>query len=208
MKPSKQKQDSLTPARGQALIEFAVIGSLALLALAFLMQIGLQMNYRQEIAQQTFRLAMQTAQSEDELESQAINYQQIRNRQVPDPRHGFAILPRAMTDAGATVTWGEWLTFLADDRDSQPRIVANLDGQIKEYRSEDLIPDTPLIGAIDKTLSSTGAIHQDNEGSRLSTTTTEDTTVTFNVTQDPTLTSSLTAGCDFQGADWECSGAP
>ena len=66
------------PRRGQALIEFAIVGSIALMALAFLIQIGLRMNYQQEMDQQTFRRAMKIAQSENAIESARISYNQYR----------------------------------------------------------------------------------------------------------------------------------
>ena len=182
---------------GQALIEFAIVGSLALLALAFLIQIGLRMNYQQEIEQQTFRRALRVAQNEGEEESQAIQYQHFRNRQIPDPSQGFAIMPRTTSQASATVTWGEGLTFLADDRDSQPRIIVHLDDTEREFRSEDLQDDQPLVGHIRKEIQSASEIQQDNSASRLNTTTTETTTMTLNTNNNDPISSTLTSDVNF-----------
>ena len=49
---------------GQALIEFAIMGSIALLAFTVLIQMGLRMNYQQEIQQDAFRNALRIAQNE------------------------------------------------------------------------------------------------------------------------------------------------
>ncbi len=124
--------------RGQALVEFAIIGSLALLALALLIQVGLRANYQQEIEQQNFRRAMQEAQKEDEEESQAVSVYQVRDRQVPNPADGLGIMSRSRTEASSTVTWGEYLTFLDDGRESQPLTVVRLNDQEQRYRAEDL----------------------------------------------------------------------
>ena len=191
--------------RGQALVEFAVMGSLALLALAFMIQIGLRANYQQDISQQTFRRALSLAQQEgDDKESQSIQVQQFRDRQIPNPAQGFAIMPRTTTQGGATVTWGEALTFLDKERDSQPRIIVDLNGNAQEFRSDDLAAGQPLVRHISKRLSSTGAITQNNAGGSLETTTTESTTMTLNTTNHATVSSQLSSSCHFEGSNWTC----
>jgi len=132
MKPSKHG--------AQALVEFAIFGSLFLVALAFLVQIGLRMNYQQEIEQQTFRRAMSAAQQEGDEESQMTTYYQVRHRQIPDPSDGFAVQPRVRTESAATVVWSEFLTFLDRGRDSQPRTLVHLDNTPpgEPIRAEDL----------------------------------------------------------------------
>lgn len=165
---------------GQALLEFALFGSVALLALAFMIQIGLTMNYQQEIEQQTFRRALRIAQSEAaDVESQSVQVQQYRDRQVPDPSEGFGMMSRVMTQAGATVTWGEYLTFLADDRESQPRIVYFVNtSPPAEFRSEDFPEsDEPDVRAIHQVSISKGRSYQNSSGSGLKTTTTQQTTL-------------------------------
>lgn len=155
------------------MIELAIFGSLALLALAFLIQIGLRQNFQQEIEQTAFRRALRVAHSENkeivgslgwntiEEESQAISYNYFRNRRLPNPSDGFAVAPRSLTQGSGTVTWGEWLTYLTDDRDSQPRIIVNLDDQqALDARSEDFPKDQPLVRHIHKDLNGAAQIEQ------------------------------------------------
>lgn len=172
------------------MIEIAIFGSIALLALAFMIQIGLRQNFQQEIEQDAFRRALRVAQNEGDAESQAIQYNYFRNRRIPNPADDFAITPRTLTQAGATVTWGEWLTYLADDRDSQPRIIVNLDDQsAPEFRSEDFASDKPLISKIQKQVDGASQIQQSNTSSSLNAGSTESTTLTLS--NDSTVSSSI-----------------
>ena len=105
------------------------------------------------------------------------------------------------------MTWGEWLTYLADDRDSQPRIIVHMDDAETEFRSEDLKKDVngepmPLVGTIHKDLNSTGTVTQTQAGSSDATTTNETTTLTFHADKnkdgiDDQLSSSLTTNTNF-----------
>ncbi len=178
--------------RGQAMIEFAVMGSVALLALTMLIQMGLRMNYQQEIQQDAFRQAMRIAQNEGDNESQAIQYNAFRNRRTPNPSEGVGVMPRVLTQGNATVTWGEWLTYLNQSRDSQPRIIVNLDDQSeREFRSEDFIDvaNQPLVRRITKDLTGSGKIQQNNFKSTLASDTTESTTM--ELSNGASLTSSV-----------------
>lgn len=165
------------------MLEFAIVGSVALLALAFMIQIGLRMNYQQEIEQQTFRRAMQVAHSEDDEESRSIQYQHFRERQIPDPSEGFGIMPRTLTQAGATVIWGEYLTYLADDRDSESRIIFQVNADPpREFRSSDFEganEDDPTIRQVDRITTSRGLSYQNNANSGIQTTTEQRTTLTL-----------------------------
>ena len=98
----------MTPNAGQALVELAIFGSLGLMALTFLIQMGLRLNYQQELQQQTFRRALLMAKCEgdgfkplvecvkrvpgvsDDEESQATVLNQFRDRQMPIPRWASA----------------------------------------------------------------------------------------------------------------------
>lgn len=175
------------------MIEFAVLGSIALLALTMLIQMGLQMNYQQEIQQDAFRRAMRTAQNEGTEESQAIQYNAFRNRRAPNPSEGFGVTPRMLTQGNSTVTWGEWLTFLTPgNRSSQPRIIINLDDQSEqEFRPEDFaaVADQPLVRRVTKDLTGGGTIQQNNGGSTLASDTTESTTM--ELSNGAALTSSV-----------------
>ena len=167
---------------GQAMIELAIFGSFAILALGFLIQIGLRQNFQQEIEQTAFRRALVLAQEED-MESQSIQYNYFRNRRLPNPADGFGVTPRSLTQAGATVTWGEWLTYLTDDRDSQPRIIVSLDDQDTiDARSEDFPEGEPLVKHIHKDLSGSAQIGQVNSSGLSSASTSsssENTTLTL-----------------------------
>ncbi len=190
--------------RGQAMIELAVMGSLSLMALALLIQMGLRMNYQQEIEQQTFRQAQKVAKTGDPV--QAVVIYQIRNRIMPNPSFGMPIRPRVQTQASSSVTWHPRLTRLQNkDRPSEPLIRVELDdwrpgkgGTREDYRSDDLIDDggpekkEPIIAKIRKTTTVTpnSYIRQSGSGGTLSTsadvTSTEDTTLTLNVNRGPT----------------------
>ena len=199
---------SLELAMGQAMIEFAIIGSTALMALAFLIQIGLRMNYQQEIEQQTFRLALKRAQEEGDVESEAILYQHIRDREIPDPASEPTIMPRTSTQASSAVTWGEYLTFLADDRDSQPRVVVHVnDTRADNFRSGDFEgggapKDAPLVRAIHNQFTSTGQLTQASGASSLSSSSSASTTVTLKNGQ--TVSGSAGGSCGFSGGAWRC----
>lgn len=146
-------------------MEFSILGSVALLALALLIQLGLRMNFQQEIQQDAFRRALALAHSEGKTESQATQYNYFRNRRIPNPSEGFGITPRVMTQGNATVTWGEWLTYLDDDRDSQPRVVVNLDDRsVPEFRAGDFPADQPLVRRVTKELVGSAEIQQGNSG--------------------------------------------
>ena len=214
----------MTPNAGQALVELAIFGSLGLMALTFLIQMGLRLNYQQELQQQTFRRALLMAKCEgdgfkplvecvkrvpgvsDDEESQATVLNQFRDRQMPNPSLGFGIRPRTTTAASATVTWGERLTFLGDDRDSQPRLVVQLNDQRRSYRSEDVIESQPFVKEITKTLVTDKAeLKQIGSVTGLSTQTTETTDLHLGTNRDSTLSSSITSTCNVGGGLWLCN---
>src|SRR3989338_365860 len=92
---------------GQAMIELAIFGSFAILALGFLIQIGLRQNFQQEIEQTAFRRALIFAKSEGDEESQSVQYSYFRNRRAPNPSDGFAVTPRSLTQGSSTLTLRE-----------------------------------------------------------------------------------------------------
>jgi hypothetical protein len=173
-------------ARGQALLEFAIFGTLALTALAFLIQLGLRANYQQEVEQQTFRRALRIAKGEDEVESQAVQVLQFRDRQIPDPSMAFSIMPRTLSQAGASVTWAEHLTALDDkDERSEPLIVFRVNQTERNYRAKDFQSAGRSPVLIDREMTSAGTITQTGvEGSGAkaaeSVTTGQTTTITLN----------------------------
>lgn len=187
--------------QGQALIEMALIGTIAVAALGFLIQIGLGLNYEQENDQNAFRRALLMAKCEgDEQEpsnwcntrvppgvsfsdeSQATTMLRMRDRKLPNPSIGFGLVPSTLTMGSATATWGERLTFLDDSTDSQPRVVVRVnDFPDMLYRSGDFPHNQPIVRNIEKTTQMIGTLAQtDSTGSATDATTTENTTVTMN----------------------------
>ena len=189
------------PARGQALLELAIFGSLTLIAVAFLIQIGLRVNYQQETDQQTFRRAMKIAQSEGSMESASIIHYQFRDRQVPDPSDGFSMMPRTLTQGMANVVWGEHLAVGdRNDRRSQERFIFQVNSTQREFREEDFKVrqgrNIPIVTKVERQLTSSGGVQQSNAASsQLSTTTTQATTLTLKRGQ--TVPSAVTSGVDW-----------
>jgi len=189
---------------GQALLEFAIFGSLALFALAFLIQIGLRVNYQQEIDQQTFRRALAKSDSYSVVEPPGVTYLQFRDRQIPSPADGFAVMPRVATQGAASVVWG---TFQAntdvDDRDGQYLTVVRVNGTTQEFRGDEergdfqgLPEDAPLISRVNRTLTSRGTVQQtDAASSSLSTATDQTTTVTLK--NNASVSSTVSSGVDW-----------
>jgi hypothetical protein len=84
-----------------------------------------------------------------------------------------------LTLARSTVTWGQWLTYLDDDRDSQPHIIFNLDDSEADFRSGDFPAGEPVIRRITKHMEGSGTIQQSNGGSSLAASASETTTLTL-----------------------------
>ena len=213
--PTGQRANGLN---GQALVEFAVFGSLALLALVMMIQMGLGINFQQEVDQEAFRRAMSAAKDEGDLESASTSFYMIRNRQMPDPSQPFAIMPRQRFESQAMIVWGERLANLADDKESEPRTIVDMDkmrlasGSLPVYRSSDLVDEPggaedekkPLISRINTTATSLGTSWGNPTDTGLASTTTSTVQMTLNTNINSTLTSTLTAGCAFSGIDWKC----
>ena len=170
--------------RGQALLELAIFGSLALLAMAFMLQIGLRMNFQQEIEQQTFRSAMREASNRDKRNRkppQVVSYLQYRDRQTADPGQGFAIMPRFSTQGQSTVSWGKFLTFLTrDDKESKPLTVVSVNGQGRINHFGE-IPSGPFVKKVTKNYTVRGTVSQSSGTASLSTTANESTSVDTSV---------------------------
>jgi hypothetical protein len=212
--PTGQRGNGLNGFRGVALLEFAIFGSLFLMALSVLLQVGLQLNFQQEADQAAFRKALQLAKEEGELESQSTTYQITRHRVIPDPSQPFAIMPRGRVDGDATVVWGERLTHLSDEPESEPRTFIDLDGKVQMFRSSAMPEDKPLVGLIVTESASDAKSEVAGAGAgaaataTLASQTSDTVTWTLNTTTPTTLTSELSSGCNFSGsaadADWRC----
>ena len=103
--------------RGQALLELAIFGMVAIAALGFLIRVGMQMNYDQEIRMAAFRRALAAAAADNgtNQDALAVTYYYASDRQMPNPTDGLMTLPRTRTEASAFVEWGQRLTFAHQD---------------------------------------------------------------------------------------------
>lgn len=125
--------------------ELAVFGYIGILALSFIIQMGLRMNYDQEIRMNTFRRTLvdalndnlpATATGRDPRDgSYTTSYHHFRDRQMPNPAGGFGLILRERTAAEADVTWGNYLTYASPDLtkglNSQQRVIV----QVNESRA-------------------------------------------------------------------------
>lgn len=201
---------------GQALLELAIFGTLALLALGFLIRIGLLVNYRQEIQMNTFRRALAAADADAKAGNPTVqvDYLHLRDRLVPDPST-FGIMPRAQAQGSSSVLWGNqglpgaMITPLGQPatgagpagipRTEQPKTIVRLNEKTDEYRFEDFIdPDSPFLREAHQETDVQVTITQRRQKPRSDKTITslvaEQTDVskaTFHVRVRPTLTSTL-----------------
>jgi len=170
--------------RGQAFAELAVMGTLALMALGFLIQLGLQLGFQQEIDQETFRASMATTHAFLFDPPITVQYMQFRDRQIPDVEQGFGIMPRTLTSSDVGLTWSSHLHLTAEgDRDSMPLTVVNVNGTVGQFREEDLdvgAPTDPLLTKVNRQLNANGTVTQPNAtSSSTNTNTNQSTTVTL-----------------------------
>lgn len=202
-----RQNNKLASSSGQAFIEMAIFGSIALIAMGFLIQVGLGMNYQQELDENTFRRALLMAKCESsdhkpnnwcgsvgsingDGESQATVFTQLRDRQIPSPSLGYGIMPRSMVTSSATATWGQRLTFLDDSRDSEPRLVVKVNDRPAEMlRSSDIQDD--MIKNIDKHFDAEADYTQTNGGVTLVTSTTTTTDVTLGTSDSRKINSTV-----------------
>lgn len=176
------------------------MGSLALMALAVLIQVGMRVNYTQEIEMETFRAAMAESRSRWDIEPVVVQYQQFRDRQMPSPDQPFAIMPRQLTSSGSALTWATHLDFGADpDEDSEGMTVISVNGTQQRFRENQLKtvdPDAPLIAAVDRQFTAGGVVTQPNAtSSSLNTGTNQSTTVILK-------TGAAVAGAVASGVTW------
>jgi len=136
------------------LAELAVFGYVGILALSFIIQMGLRMNYDQEIRMNTFRRTLvdalndnlpADAKDRDPRDgSYATSYHQFRDRQMPNPAGGFGLILRERTAAESDVTWGNYLTYgspdLSKGRSTQQRIFVQVNNSVA-----DCFPDSERV---------------------------------------------------------------
>jgi len=142
--------------RGQALLELAIFGMIAMAALGLLVRIGLQANFDQEVRMGAFRRALAAAAADDARspmgttqDAMSVSYYYMLDRQMPNPSEGFVGLSRNRTHASAFVERGPWLTFAYEEPDSptadrdagrrtHPRVIVRLNETEESYRDNDL----------------------------------------------------------------------
>lgn len=134
---------------GQALVELAVFGAIALAALGFLIRVGMRMNYDQEIRMAAFRRSLAAARADNGTWQDALGtlFHQIADRQMPNPSDGFLTLPRTRTEASGFAEWGDRLTFAYDidegdrGRLTQPLYVVRSNNTEQRFRADDFPRD-------------------------------------------------------------------
>lgn len=205
-------------ANGQALTEFGIMAGIVLAALAFLVRVGMKMNYDQEIRMASFRRAMAAAQADNGTDRDAMGttVHYISHRRMPNPSDGFRLMPRNRTEASAFVEWGDRLSFAFEHRgnplgyQTQPKIVVRSDGTEQEYRLSDWarpaegtgitavsgVVGGSAGGGVTASYSNTGGgtITQTQAGSSLSSSTSTSGTTSLNAIDGPDSISSSVGG--------------
>ncbi len=91
-------------AKGQALTEFAIFGSILLMCVAMLLQYGLQSNYQQQLQMEAFREAQRMAfNSSGPNASKSVSV--VRHKAFPDPRDQFGYAEHSPMSASESVVW-------------------------------------------------------------------------------------------------------
>ena len=205
--------------KGQALTELGIMAGIVLVALAFLVRVGMKMNYDQEIRMAAFRRAMAAAQADNTTDRDAMGttFHYISHRQMPNPSDGFRLMPRNRTEASAFVEWGDRLSFAFEHRgnplgyQTQPKIVVRSDNTEQQYRLSDWArpPEgtdiTAVAGVVGNaaggnvtaslTNTSTGRIQQTQAGSSLAVSSTSTSASTgLNAVDGPNTISSQVSG--------------
>lgn len=190
---------------GQALIELAVFGAVALAALGFLMRIGLRMHFDQEIRMAAFRRGLAAAGADNgttDADALGTLYYYVASRQMANPNDGYMSLPRTRTEASAFVEWGDRFTYAYDGagdagRKTETLYVVRSNGTEQEFRASDFPRDetwrfgpivfirhafTSIVNQGVTTNTSTASIAETGAGSVLNsgTTTCDSTTVMAN----------------------------
>ena len=184
---------------GQALVELAIFGAIAIAALGFLIKVGMKMNHDQEIRMAAFRRAMAAASADNgtDKDAMATTFYYSADRGMPNPGDVTMMLPRVRTEASAFVEWGDRMTFAnkPDDDDdgkadggfgfnTQPQIVVRSNSNEKVYHQEEFLPDssqtTRSDGIITKAVTrniSSGIVSNGSGSGSTTTTTTLDVNV-------------------------------
>ena len=138
--------------QGQALLECAVFGALAVAAMGFLIRIGMSFSHQQDMRMAAFRRAERAAYWDNNTFNDALgtNFYYIIDRQMANPNDSYFSLERNRYESSGFVMWGNHFTFAfekAGDPDNQlgyltqPLVVVRSNGEEKEYRQNDFPDD-------------------------------------------------------------------
>lgn len=149
---------ALVNERGQALLELATLGIVAIAALGFLIRVGMQANFDQEVRMGAFRRALAAADAANHRnatpsDALAVGYYYVLDRQMPDPADGFMGMSRNRSQASAFVEWGDHLTFAYEPsnirkdgdtyqfapqgRKTQPLFIVRQNEKVRQFRQID-----------------------------------------------------------------------
>lgn len=153
---------------GQAILELAIFGAVALAALGFLLKMGMKMNHDQEVRMAAFRRALAAARADNGTDQDAMGttFHYISNRQLPDSSDSYLTPMRQRSEASAFVEWGDRLTFAHElnqngDDDfgykTQPLVIVRSDGTEQEFRQDDFADDQAGGGGVN--FAARGLVH-------------------------------------------------
>ncbi len=117
--------------RGQALLELAIVGAVALWMLSFLVNYGLQADYRQQDLMASFRLGLASAaQAVIDGHPTSVTHVVVNDRHVPVPSHPFAIGPTTPLGAASGAVSRDYRAHeTAETDDELPRVRLTIQGQ-------------------------------------------------------------------------------
>ena len=138
LQPRAFSQVSLEPrasslersSRGQALLELAIVGSLIVVLLGWLVNYALRADFEQYGQMESFRAALaMTSEPLDDTLRGAGNVLILRDRHVPDPAHPFAVGQVTPITGSASATRDVQMYRGPIETSHLPRVRLNLDGQ-------------------------------------------------------------------------------
>jgi hypothetical protein len=155
--------------KGQALIELAVFGMIALMALGFMIRIGLRINYNQEAKMAAFRKAESL--SYGQPNARAVDVYQGSARQIPDPADEYMAISRERAGGGAYAEWSPKLTYANKNISSRTVLVGvAADNTVSPSYHTDM-PESAIVNSSTMTNSGGATSTQDNSGTSLNSST-------------------------------------
>lgn len=115
-------------ARGQALLELAIFGSLLILLLGALVNYGLNADSTQQSMMASFRKALSLAPGPGRASVTV-----VRDKHFPNPAHPFAMGSVFPVSASSSVTRDFAMHETADNESELPKLTLDINGTIKQY---------------------------------------------------------------------------